>query len=86
VLAGLGLALLLAGRVLPVAIVAIVFSGIALLIVGGSWVIMNEVKDDSGGGVSFGVGLPIGIAGTVLALAGSIMATAKRRRWPAAVV
>ncbi len=79
VLFGLGLALYLAGRVLAVAIIAIVMAGLALVFVLGGWAIISDVKD-SGDGVSFGIGVPAGTIGMALTLVGSIMATSKRRR------
>jgi hypothetical protein len=77
VLLGLGLTLVLAKRVLPVAIVAIVFGGLSLLFVFGSWAIASDSKT---GDIKYGAGLIVGTLGAAAAIAGSIMATAKRRR------
>jgi hypothetical protein len=79
VLIGLGIALYAAGRVLPVAIIAIVVASIALLLVFFGWSTASDTKDYAGNG-SYGIGLPIGLVAAVLTLAGSIVATAKRRR------
>ena len=76
VLAGLGIALFFAGRVLAVAIIAIVMSGIAVLM--GLGMIGVASDDILGGDLQIGVILqPIA---PLASLAGSIVVTAKRRR------
>lgn len=78
---GLGLALFFAGRVLAVAIVAIVMATIALLIGIGMLGIAGDTADFGGGSLGFGAILqPIA---PLVTLAGAIFATSKRRRWPA---
>jgi hypothetical protein len=73
----LGVTLLAAGRVLAVAIVAIVLSAIGMLVGLGFVVIAADVASWTSGSVGIGVIMqPIGPA---LALVGSIVATAKRR-------
>lgn len=77
--AGLGLALFFAGRVLAVAIIAIVVASLALLVGLGMIAIAADGADFGGGSIGFGAILqPIA---PMLTLAGSIVATAKRRRW-----
>lgn len=78
--AGLGIALFFAGRVLAVAIITIVAAVIALLIGIGMVAMASDTSDFSGGSVGFGAILqPIA---PLITLAGGIIATAKRRRWP----
>ena len=75
---GLGIALFFAGRVLAVAIIAIVTAAIALLIGIGMLGIANDTADFSGGSLGFGAILqPIA---PLITLAGAIIATSKRRR------
>jgi len=81
VLLGLGIALYFAGRVLAVAIIAIVTASIALLLGFGMLAIVDDSRgffrgNDSG----FGVGVILQPIGPGMALGGSIWATARRRR------
>lgn len=77
--AGLGIALFFAGRVLAVAIIAIVMASFAALVGLGMVAIAADGADFGGGSIGFGAILqPIA---PLLTLAGSIAATAKRRRW-----
>jgi hypothetical protein len=79
VTAGLGIALFFAGRVLAVAIIAIVVASIALLIGIGMLGIANDTADFGGGSLGFGAILqPIA---PLITLAGAIIATSKRRRF-----
>ena len=78
-LIGFGLALLLAGRVLAVAIIAIVVSVIAAIVGLVMIGLMGAVTEDVGGSIGFGAVLTM--IGPLVALAGAITATAKRRRW-----
>ena len=80
VLLGLGIALFFAGRVLAVAIIAIVVASIALIVGMGMIAIVNDTKDLIGVG-SLGVGVILVTPAAGLSLAGSIWATSKRRRW-----
>ena len=66
---------------LAVAIIAIVCSAIAALIGLVMIGFMATLSDDIGGSVGFGVILVLLAA--LVSLAGSIVATSKRRRWPA---
>lgn len=75
---GLGIALFFAGRVLAVAILAIVFASIALLVGLGMVGIASDTSDFVGG--SLGVGAILQPIAPLVTLAGSIVATAKRRR------
>jgi hypothetical protein len=80
-LIGLGIALYVAGRVLAVAILAIVGSAFALLMGIGMIAVVDESRDLIGTGtVSFGIGVILQPIGPTLSLAGSIWATSKRRR------
>ncbi len=76
VLAGLGIALFFAGRVLAVAIIAIVASSIALLIGIG---MIGIASDDILGG-DVGIGAILQPIAPIASLAGSILVTARRRR------
>lgn len=78
-LIGFGLALLLAGRVLAMAIIAIVVSAIGSIVGVVMIGLMVAVTDDVGGDIGYGVALTL--VGPLIALAGAITATAKRRRW-----
>jgi hypothetical protein len=74
---GFGIALLAAGRVLVVAILAVVFSAIGVLLGIGLVAIAADSADTVGADISIGAILqPIG---PIVALAGSIVALAKRR-------
>jgi hypothetical protein len=80
--AGLGIALFFAGRVLAVAIITIVVAVIAVLTGIGMVATASGTSDLTGGSVGFGAILqPIA---PLITLAGGIIATAKRRRWPTA--
>jgi len=77
---GLGIALFFAGRVLAVAIIAIVAATLALLIGLGMIGITSDTADFGDGSIGFGAILqPIA---PLITLAGAIVATSKRRRWP----
>lgn len=79
---GLGIALYFAGRVLAVAIIAIVAAAIAFFIGIGMVSIASDTADFSSGSLGFGAVLqPIA---PLITLAGAIVATSKRRRWPTA--
>ena len=79
---GLGIALYFAGRVLAVAIIAIVAASICFFIGIGMMSIASDSADLSDGSLGFGAILqPIA---PLISLAGAIVATSKRRRWPTA--
>lgn len=79
VLLGFGIALFFAGRVLAVAILAIVVAGLSLIMVFFGLGAANDTKDFLGeGSVQFGIF--VGFVGAGLAIAGSVASTAKRRR------
>lgn len=78
---GLGIALFFAGRVLAVAICAIVFATIALLIGIGMIAMASDTADF--GDASVGIGAVLQPIAPLITLAGAIIATSKRRRWPA---
>ncbi len=79
---GLGIALYFAGRVLAVAILAIVFAVIALFIGIGMVSIASDTADFGDGSLGFGaIVQPIA---PLITLAGAIVATSKRRKWPTA--
>ncbi len=82
VTAALGIALFFAGRVLAVAIIAIVVAVIALFVGIAMVAIASDTASFGDGSVGFGAILqPIA---PLITLAGSIAATSKRRRWPTA--
>lgn len=77
---GLGLALVLAGRVLAVAIVGVVGAALGLLIGFGLTAIANDTKDSlSFLDASLGIGAILQPIGALVALAGAITALARRR-------
>lgn len=76
IVGGLGIALFFAGRVLAVAIVAIVMSAIAVLMGLAMIGIMNDVAF----GGDTGIGAILQPIAPLASLAGSIVVTAKRRR------
>jgi hypothetical protein len=83
VAAGLGVAMLAAKRMLAVAIIGVVFSVLAMLAAFVDLGDVSDAKDLAGAfGIEFsqGPGLWIILLGSLLALAGSIAALAKRRR------
>jgi hypothetical protein len=79
---GLGVALFFAGRILAVAISAIVVAVIAIFVGIAMVSIAADTANFGDGSVGFGAILqPIA---PLVTLAGSIVATAKRRKWPTA--
>lgn len=74
---GLGIALLAAGRVLAVAIVAIVFASIGILVGAGLWIVIADSFEGRTG--SIGIGVILQPIGPLIALVGAIIATATRR-------
>lgn len=83
--AGFGIAQLFAKRVLSVAIIAVVFASVALLVWLGEWALTSERKDNIGDLLSdatltLGPGLWVLLIGVVVSLAGAIITLAKRRR------
>jgi hypothetical protein len=78
ILAGFGITTLLARRLLPIAILAVVFAAFALIFAFADYNDITDLEDI--GLVEAGPGVPIVIVGTLIALAGGIVALAKRRR------
>ena len=78
ILAGFGLTTLAAGRLLPIAILAVVIASFSTLAAIVDWADVRDVADFVG--ASTGPGLPVALVGSLLALAGSIVAVATRRR------
>jgi hypothetical protein len=76
ILGGFGIALLAAGRVLAVAILAIIVGVIASIT---ALAVLAVVQDSES--VDLGPGLPVILLGALATLAGAIVATSKRRRW-----
>lgn len=77
-LAGSGIAMLLARRVLAIAILAVVLGALGLL---AALVDISEVRDLTDLGLAdAGPGLPVAAVGSAIALAGGVAALAKRRR------
>jgi len=78
ILAGFGVATLAAGRLLPISILAVVIASFSAL---AAIVDLADVMDAVDFvGASTGPGLPVALVGSLLALAGSIVALATRRR------
>lgn len=83
VLAGFGIAMLAAGRVLAVAILSVIASALVVLVGLADLGDVNDVKEfieALGGELEIGPGLPVIVVGGLISLAGSIVALAKRRR------
>jgi len=82
--AGFGIAQLFAKRVLSVAIIAVVFASVALIVWLGEWALTSERKDSllADMTLTIGPGLWVLLVGAVASLAGAIATLAKRRRWP----
>jgi hypothetical protein len=78
ILAGFGITTLAARRLLPIAILAVVFASFALIFALVDYGDITDLEDL--GLVEAGPGVPIVIVGTLIALAGGIVALAKRRR------
>ena len=76
-LAGFGITTLAAKRVLPIAILAVVIASFSALAAIVDWSDVRDAVDFIG---SAGPGLPIALVGSLLALAGGIVALATRRR------
>lgn len=74
---GFGVALVAAGRILALCILAIIAAAIGLIVGIGLLVIAGDVASWTGG--TIGIGAVLQPIGPALALAGSIAATAKRR-------
>lgn len=74
---GFGIALVAAGRVLAVAILGIVFAALGIIVGLALWAIVAD--SFQGQFASVGIGLILQPIGPVLALVGSIIATATRR-------
>jgi hypothetical protein len=80
ILAGFGITTLAARRLLPIAILAVVFASISLLVALVDYGDVVDLEDEPFLTVEAGPGLPIAIVGSLIALAGGIVALAKRRR------
>lgn len=86
VLGAFGVTLLLARRVLSVAILAVVVAALDLLVALGDLSDISDFRSDvnhGGAHVSFGIGLPMLILGLLVSLGGGIVALSRPRRWPA---
>jgi hypothetical protein len=84
--AGFGIAQLFAKRVLSVAIIAVVFASVALIVWLGEWALTSDRKDNIGSlladaTLTLGPGLWVLLVGAVVSLAGAITTLARRRRW-----
>ena len=80
VLAGFGITTFVARRLLPIAILAVVvafFSALAALV---DWADVRDRVDFTG--ASTGPGLPVALVGSLVGLAGGIVALVTRRRVP----
>ena len=77
---GAGITFLAARRVLALAIVVLVFEVFALFAALADIGDMSDLKDLGGSDVTTGAGLYVVLIGTLVAVAGNIVAIAKRRR------
>jgi hypothetical protein len=81
ILAGFGITTLAARRLLPIAILAVVIAAFATLIALADYGDVADLEDvDRTDVFDVGPGLPVVIVGSLIALAGGIVALAKRRR------
>jgi hypothetical protein len=84
ILAAFGITTLLARRMLAIAIIAVVLAALSLIAAVADYGDVNDLEDfDQALGrdaFEVGPGLPIIVVGTLVALAGGIVALAKRRR------
>jgi hypothetical protein len=81
ILAAFGITTLLARRLLPIAILAVVFASFAAVIAFSDYGDVTDLENlDRADVFAVGPGLPVVIAGGLIALAGGIVALAKRRR------
>jgi hypothetical protein len=78
ILAAFGITTLAARRLLPIAILAVVLASFAVIFAFADYGDVNDLEDL--GFVESGPGLPVVIIGSLIALAGGIVAVAKRRR------
>jgi hypothetical protein len=78
ILAAFGITTLAARRLLPIAILAVVFAGFAVIFALADYSDISDLEEI--GIVEAGPGVPIVIIGSLVALAGGIVALAKRRR------
>jgi hypothetical protein len=78
ILAAFGVTTLVAGRLLPIAILAVVIAAFSTLAAIVDWTDVMDTLDFVG--ASTGPGLPVALVGSLLALAGGIVALATRRR------
>jgi hypothetical protein len=78
ILAAFGITTLAARRLLPIAILAVVFAAFALIFALADYGDVTDLEDL--GLAEAGPGLPVVIIGALIALAGGIVALAKRRR------
>lgn len=80
ILLGFGITTLVAKRILPIAILAVVFAAFGTLAALVDFSDVQDLKDLFGDAVESGPGLPIVLVGSLIALAGGIVALATRRR------
>jgi hypothetical protein len=81
ILAAFGITTLLARRLLPIAILAVVFAAFAAVIAFSDYGDVSDIEHlDRSDVFDVGPGLPVVIAGSLIALAGGIVALVKRRR------
>jgi hypothetical protein len=78
ILAAFGITTLAARRLLPIAILAVVLASFATIFALADYGDINDLEDL--GFADGGPGLPVVIVGSLIALAGGIVALAKRRR------
>lgn len=81
VLAGFGITTFAARRLLPIAILAVIVAAFSALTALADWVDVADTLGDVPA-TSVGPGLPVVVIGSLIALAGGIVALATRRRGP----
>ena len=81
VLLGMGITTLAAKRILPIAIIGIVAAALCLMVGAAQLADYSDFADVEFFDAEIGAGLPVVALGSLVALAGAIIACAKRRKW-----
>lgn len=81
VLVGMGITTLAAKRILPIAIIGIVAAAFCLLVGAAQLADYSDWADVQDNPAEIGPGLVVVVLGSLVALAGAIIACAKRRKW-----
>ena len=81
ILLGMGITTLAAKRILPIAIIGIVAAALCLLVAIAQLADYSDFADIPFFDAEIGPGLVVVVLGSLVALAGAIIACAKRRKW-----